>query len=290
MSAWTDVLTVAALQSWLQIAPWLLLAALRWLGCLLWLPGLSAAGVSFRMRVVSAGLLSIVMLPAIVSAVGAGVAESITETTFIGWLAMAVSEFVIGCTLGLAVRLLFSALALAGELIDHQTGVAMRQVLLPARDDTTGPTGSALSWMAAGAILLGPSAGGEFAPVQALLNQFSAMPPGSAAGIPRLTLIIVLVQQSLVLALQVAAPFLAVTSLITLAAGWLGRSSPRLRVDAIATPVRVVVCLALMAAVLPGFGPLFADQFDALCSGASQMLLPSQAQAVSAGVSPAAGS
>lgn len=267
MSAWTDVLTAAALRPWMEWAPVLLLASLRWLGCLLCLPGLGVAGVTVRMRIALALLLSIVMLPA-VSVTGDGRAA---VTSAVEWLGMSVGEFVIGCALGLGVRILFSALALAGELIDHQAGMAVRQVLDPS-GEYGGPIGGALAWMGAAAILLTPPLGGHLTLVAAMLDQFREIPLGSVDRVPGSTLMVVLVQQALSLAVDVAAPMLAAVSLVTLAAGWLGRSTPRLRVETLVAPVRVAVCLAILTIAAPGLRDRLGARLEAAINVDPQLL------------------
>ena len=275
MNDWTDVLTVAALRPWMQIAPGLLLAAVRWLGCLLWLPVLGAAGVTIRMRIALALLLSIVMLPAAILPAGEGAAGQTPGAVIAAWLAAACGEFVLGCMLGLGVRVLFSALAVAGELIDQQAGLVMRQVFDPLGAGEAGPTGGALAWLGVVALLGLPAAEGHLGLVETMLGHFTAVPVGSVAGVPASTLLVVLVEQSLRLALEVAAPVLAVMSLITLAVGWLGRSAPRLRAESLVAPVRAAVCVTILVATVPGAGALFADRLIALGTGSSELLRPS---------------
>ena len=244
----------------------------RWFGCLLWLPAIGASGVTVRMRIALALLLSIVVLPAATTELNTGGIEPLSAATFVLWLAAAAGEFVLGCVLGLGVRVLFSALTLAGELIDQQAGLALRQVLNPVADGETGPTGAALAWLGAAAILLLPPTGGHLALVDAMLQQFTAMPVGVGSVVPNPTFLIALVQQSLNLALDIAAPVLASMSLITLAAGWLGRSAPELRVDSLVAPVRITVCLVVLAAATPGIGDSLSDRLNALIDVGPQLL------------------
>jgi flagellar biosynthetic protein FliR len=262
------VLTAAALQTWMPWAPALLLAGVRWLGCLMWMPGLAPAGVTIRMRVALAVLLSIVMLPAISN----GSSDRIFAATAVEWPGLAIGELAVGTVLGLGVRILFMALALAGELLDRQAGLAVRQVFDPGGDEDSGPIGVTLAWLGAAAVLLATPRGGPFPLVNTMLGQFVVIPLGSVAGAPGSDLLIVLVQQSLCLAIEVAAPLLATMSLITLASGWLGRSAPRLRVDSLVTPVRVAVCLAILATTTPAVHRLLDGRIEAVFNVGPRLL------------------
>ncbi|MBL8849777.1 MAG: flagellar biosynthetic protein FliR [Planctomycetaceae bacterium] len=267
MSAWTEVITAAALQPWMAMAPGLLLAALRWFGCLCWLPALPAA-LTLRMRLVLSLVLAVVVLPA----TGTGwhwIPESgTTSMLVIACLSAAVGELVLGGLLGLGVRITFASLQLAGELIDHQAGLAFQQVLNPLADDSAGPATSTLTWLGVAAFLALPAAGGDLVLADAMLQQFSAIPVGSAS-IDSLegALPMLLVEQSLVLAVRIAGPVLAALSLITTATVLLGRSTPQLPLGSIVGPVRVAMCLALLAGAIPGTTELFADHIEMLTSG-----------------------
>jgi flagellar biosynthetic protein FliR len=249
----------------MAIAPGLLLAALRWFGFLFWLPALATAGINLRMRIALALLLAIVVMPA-TAAARHSVGDLDTPLSIIfGGLAAAGGEFVLGSLLGLGVRVVFSALQLAGELVDQQAGLALQQVLNPVADEGTGPSSAVLIWLGVTAFFAATPSGGDLALADAMLRQFAAIPVGSfTVDASEGSLLVVLVQQALSLAVRVAAPVLAVMSLITMATGWLGRTTPQLQLGPLVAPVRVVVSLALLAAAIPGAAELLTERFDAL--------------------------
>lgn len=260
MNAWSDVITHAALQPWAAMSPALLLAAARWFGFLLWLPALGGAGVSLRMRLGLAILLAIVVLPAITSRQTEIVLAQTPLDGVTQWLLLAVGEFAVGSVLGLGVRALFSALQLAGELIDQQAGLAMQHVINPLADSEAGPTSAVIVWLGLALFFTAAPISGDLALVEVMLQQFAALPVGSSPAIVTSSrLPIVLVQQAASLAFQLAGPVLGALSLISLASAWLGRADPRLQVGPLVAPVRIAVSLALLSAALPGLSGVVTD-------------------------------
>lgn len=266
MSAWTDVINAAVLQPWIAMAPGLLLAAMRWFGCLCWLPALSAA-MTLRMKLAFSVILAIGVLPATGSSLTWLGSSGSTTTVALHVLAAAGGEFVLGSLLGLGVRITFAALQLAGELVDQQAGLALQQVFNPIADGETGSTASTLTWLGIAAFLVSEPVGGHLMLTEAMLQQFAAIPVGSATmeDLPR-SLPLSLVEQSLELAVRVAGPLLAAMSLISTATAFLGRAAPQLPLGSIVAPVRTAVSLLLLAAAIPGTTELLSDQIQALAA------------------------
>lgn len=267
MGAWSDVITTSAVAQWALLAPAFVLAWSRWLGVLIWLPALGGAGVSIRLRIALAMLLAIVVLP-----VTAGSAPSVTSlesllASPILWLGAISTELVLGSLLGLGVRILFSALQLAGELIDIQAGLAVQQVMNPLVDGETGPATTALTWLTVAVVFAAAPGGSDLALVDAMLQQFQTIPVGTSpnsvfdSGLP-----VILLQQALALAIQLAGPVLGAMSLISMATAWLGRSAPNLQVGPLVAPVRAAVSLALLTTAVPEMSVGLEEGIGALLS------------------------
>jgi len=261
MNAWSEVITHAAWQPWATIAPLFLLAGARWFGLLLWLPALGEAGVSLRMRFALAVLLSIVVLPTLTNRPEEMGSASTALGSVAQWLLLVGGELVLGSVMGLGVRVLFSALQLAGELVDQQAGLAVQHVVNPSADPEAGPSSAVLTWLGLALFFTAAPVGGDLALVEVMLRQFSELPVGVSpeAAINDSSLPIVLVRQAAVLAFQLAGPVLGALSLISLATAWLGRAAPSLQVGPLVVPLRIAVSLSLLGAALPGLAGLVAD-------------------------------
>jgi flagellar biosynthetic protein FliR len=277
MSHWTRLPGAAA------AAALVLLAALRWFGMFLALPVVAQA-LTWRQRIAFSLLLAVVSLPVL-----ARTSQTVVEvfpsgglvSDWAGWLMAhgarllpaAVAELGLGAALGLGVRAVLSGVQAAGELLDRQAGLAFSQVFHPATGDDGSPLSQALVLTAVAVFLLLGPFGGHLALTASMLELFESLPAAGALA-PRsvVDLLLVLVQQSLLLALHVAAPLLAVMSLVTLATGWLGRSSPALAAGPLQVPVRVVTCLLILAVSLSGVTGTLADGFQSLLDRAPTLL------------------
>jgi flagellar biosynthetic protein FliR len=211
------------------------------------------------------------VLPAATAGRADIVQNQTTAAVLAHWLALMAGEFAFGCVLGLGVRILFSALQLAGELVDQQAGLAMQQVFNPAVDGESGPIAAAFVWLGLGVFFTASPAGGDLMLVEAMLQQFATIPVGTGlASAIDTRLPIVLVQEAASLAFRVAGPMLGAMSLISMASAWLGRTAPRLQVGPLVAPVRIVVSLALLTAALPGLVDVFAETFGVILKSAAR--------------------
>lgn len=252
-----------------------LLAALRWFGMSLTLPLVSQL-LTLRVRMALALVLGVASLP-MLSASRADALNWLARLaddadapgTWIACglrlLAAGLVELGVGAAVGLGARLVLCGVQAAGELIDHQAGLAFAQVFHPGTDDEATPLGATLGLTAMAVFLLLTPCGGDLALAGAAFDLFAALPVGTATTPrPVLDLVVVLGQQSLMLALNVAAPVLAVMSLVTVAVGWLGRTAPALSAGPVLVPVRIVTCLLILMLSLSGAADVLAERFELL--------------------------
>lgn len=256
---------MAAVFDGIVAGPWLLLASLRWFGLLLTMPGLPQGTAPLRLKAALAILLGIVMLPTIAAATA--------PVPLADWLVLAAVELAVGAAIGTALRIMFAGIRLAGELIDQQAGLPATHSAETSGSESAGPSGQAIVWAATAAFLCLPPVGGHLLLTASMLDLFTALPAGSAQTLDASDLLIVLVQRSLDLALRLAAPVLAVASLITIAAGWLGRSCAAWSLAPLEAPVRVVVCLSVLAVTLSGAADVASHTLQGLLESAPGELL-----------------
>jgi len=165
---------------------------------------------------------------------------------------IAITEFAMGLVLGLGVLITLSGLQLAGELIDQQTGLALGEVSNPGLEINSSITGQFLYLFGVTLLLIAEPFNGHLLLVGSLVETFQTLPVGEAAiTSSTIDLLTTLVHQSLVLGVQVAAPLLAVMSLVALTMGFLGHTVPQLNVLVIGFPVRASISLIVLAVTLP---------------------------------------
>lgn len=158
----------------------------------------------------------------------------------------------VGISLALSIAVFLSGLKLAGEWIDRHSGLGMGQVLNP--DHSSGDSGSAklISLFCIGVILTAMPMNGHLHLVRLILNSFRAIPVElTRLPDPLSSLLIAMMQQSLILGLRIAVPFVVAMSLLDLTLGWIRRSS-RWELASIAFTIRAGTSLLVLAATLPG--------------------------------------
>lgn len=174
---------------------------------------------------------------------------------------LAIAEFGLGIALGLGVLIILSGLQLAGQLIDQQTGVSLGEVFNPEFDSSGSLTGAVLYLLGTLIFIL---TGAHLLLVSALMETFRTLPVGYAiVSMPAIELLQELVQQSLTLSLQIAAPVLGTMVLVGLAMGFLGHTIPQINILVIGFPIRIMVGLLLFGLALTGTGGIIARTLPA---------------------------
>lgn len=170
------------------------------------------------------------------------------------------SEFALGLALGLGVMIVLSGLQLAGELIDQQTGFSLGEISNPGLEINGSITGQFLFLFGVTLLLTAEPFNGHLLLVGSLVETFQTLPVGEAT-LTNSTydLLITLVHQSLVLGIQVAAPLLAVMSLVALTMGFLGHTVPQLNILVIGFPIRTSISLLVIAMTLTGAADLIVE-------------------------------
>ncbi len=175
--------------------------------------------------------------------------------------AAAASELLLGLFMGFVGRLIFAAVEMAGRIMVTEIGlVAGPGFDVPTPDQE--PMPSFLSMFAGLVFFL---VAGHLGVLRAFARSFDFAPAGAAAfGAGAMETLVELTAASIELAVRIAAPFIALNFLVTLAFSILGRAVPRMGVFVMSFPLRVILGLALFA----GSGALLSrylwGEFDAL--------------------------
>jgi flagellar biosynthetic protein FliR len=199
------------------------------------MPLLDGLSVGFRIKAALALVIALLLVPGIDPDGFAGVEGPI------GLGALALREAVFGAAIGLAARLLFVALELAGVFVGYQAGFWLPRTLDPGQ--ATAPDLVAALWsVVAGLVFLALDA--HHLLLAALAASFQ-LPPHPAATLGEE--MIRLSGRIFPLALAFAAPLMLTLWLTDLALGIAQRSVPRLDVLFISFPLKTAVTLAALA-------------------------------------------
>lgn len=219
-----------------------MMAFVRAGGVMAMLPVFSGRNVPIPVRLAVAAFLALVGLQAMR---GAPVIPADVPT-----LGLAVAhELVIGLLMGVGVRLIFFALEMAGQIIANEMGLAVSSQIDPVSQSSSSPVGVALTLFGTLLFLL---SGAHHAVFAAFARSFALMPPGIASfnrGAGE-----VFVQSTgniFLLAVQMAAPLMAMNFVVTLTFAVLSKAAPGVNAFAESFPVRIAAGLVLLGL---GFG------------------------------------
>jgi flagellar biosynthetic protein FliR len=172
------------------------------------------------------------------------------------------SEFLIGLTIGLAVRLLFSGFQIAGELIGTQMGFSAIQLLDPMSHQNT-PLVAQFQLTLGSLVFLSLNA--HLLVVHAIGMSFELVPPfGARLSDSIAGDIIQLAQNMLGVALKLAAPMFATLLIVNAILAILGRAVPQMNIFALSFPITIGAGLISMSLAMPFTLALFEQEFTTL--------------------------
>lgn len=219
-----------------EISTWLLVFAR--LGALLAvLPVLSAREFPVRVRVLLAALVAVLLSPFLPGLPS----EDLATGRLVRLLG---AELCIGLLLGFVCRLVFFALDMAGSIIATEMGLIMPSEINPFTSGQTAAPGMILYWMA---VMLWLSLDLHHWMITAVQRSYALAPIGAAHLNPMLFSDVLQRTAGIFdLAIQIAAPVLGVSLVISLVFSMLGRAVPQMNVFAESFPVRTLVGLLVL--------------------------------------------
>lgn len=230
----------AQLMAWVAPLFW---PFLRTLAVFASAPILSSRSVPMRSKVPMALVIAICMQPAL------PVDQAVVSLTSSAAYGAVVQQLVVGVSIGLAVRIIFSSVEMAGELIGLQMGLNFAGFFDPSTNAQTSTVGRFFGNVS---MLLFLVLNGHLLVIQALAASFYTFPVGgeplAAVGSLRLHELGGLIFHY---GLWIALPMIGMLLFINVVMGIVSRIAPQMNVFAIGFPLTLSVGLLGIAATLP---------------------------------------
>ncbi len=218
-----------------------MMAFIRTGGLFAMLPVFSARGMPVLVRVALAAFLSWTVATTLR-------APAVLPTEIAPLVLAAAHELIIGLLMGLGSRLVFFAVEMAGQLISTEMGLAMSTQLDPMSQSNPTSIGLAMYHLAALLFLL---SGAHHYVLATFLRSFELSPPGMLSFNANAGEVFVRNTGNIFLiAVQIAAPIMAVNFIVTLTFAILGKAAPSMNVFAESFAARILVGLTLLGLTL----------------------------------------
>ena len=181
------------------------------------------------------------------------IAPGLPEPTAGFLVVAAVTEVVIGAALGFVVQVLFTAVQLAGDLIDVTGGFSLQPAYDPLAMTQNSSVGR-LHYLLATTLLF--SSGGHLLIVKGFATSYEGMPVGGSVPTEQIAAVLLTAFSMMFLAaLQIAGPMVAVLLLADVALALLSRAAPALNIFAFGFPVKIMLTLTLLGLTFPLLPP-----------------------------------
>ena len=172
-----------------------------------------------------------------------------------------ICEVLIGVMIGLSIRLLVSALHIAGTVIAMQSGLAMAQAFDPAQG---GQSSLVATFMTLVGVTLVFVTNLHHLMISAMYNSYSLFPIGGDIFIGGFAeLIADTVSNSFKLGIQMSAPIIVYALVFNAGLGIIARLVPQLQVFFVAIPINVTLGFVIMAIVLSAAMQWYLEHIEA---------------------------
>ncbi len=228
------------------------------------LPGLNAPSVPILFRVGLALSASLLLVPAL----GLQAPPFLADGISLG--VAAAGEILLGLLAGMAVRLVFEGVQLAGQIVGYQMGMAIAEVIDPASEDQVALL-SQFNTLFATLIFL--TINGHHAVIRSLVESYALVPPlGFQVNGPVMERLIRLSAEVFVVGLKAGAPIIVALMLSTVSFGLVARTVPQMNIFIVSMPLSIGVGLLFLGLSLPHLAGFIGDLFGGVARNALGLL------------------
>lgn len=163
-------------------------------------------------------------------------------------------QIVIGLAMGFSMRLIFTAVEMAGELAGLQMGLGFASFYDPINSSYTPIVAR---WLGTIAILFFLVTNGHLFMLAGVVESFQALPPGQAMQAAGFREVVNWGGSIFAYAAQISLPLLGALLITNVALGILTRAAPQLNLFAVGFPITMTIGFMVLLMSMPYFAPLF---------------------------------
>ena len=217
------------------------------------MPGIGDNAVPQRIRLSFALLIAMILAPLVYKGVGA------MPATVGGLAGQVIHEILIGLMIGSVLKLFFTAMSTAGEVISMQTTLSFAQTTNPSMGQSSTAVSTFLSMLGL-TLIMATDLHHLF--IGAIVKSYDLFPFTRAVPVnDAATLAVRTVADSFSLGIQLAAPVIVFSLVFNLAVGLVGRVMPAFQIFFVASPLSVILGLSLLALSLGGIAMVWTDRY-----------------------------
>lgn len=185
---------------------------------------------------------------------------NVEYTNILSFAVIAAKEFFVGIIIGYVSFLVFSALYVAGQIIDIQIGFGMVNVLDPTMNTQVPITGNFIYILAT---LFFLTIDGHHILISALFKSYSLLPiNGFEFTEAMVNNAVNIFAEVFVIGFKISIPVLAATLLAEVALGILSKTVPQMNVFVVGIPLKIAIGLLTIFVMMPVFIQIMTVTFD----------------------------
>lgn len=192
-----------------------------------------------------------------------GISLDIMKLNYFEIFSFLISEFIIGLIIGFVITAVFSAIQMAGRIIDINNGFGFSQIVDPVSNINATLTSNFFGLIAMTIFFI---MGGHNLLIGAIVKSYEMLPPGRVEFKPEVIEILIRsFGNILVIGLKIAAPVAASLILTEVALAVMARVIPQIPIFIVGFPLKILVSLVILALIMintvPYLQSLFNDSF-----------------------------
>ncbi|MDO8289015.1 MAG: flagellar biosynthetic protein FliR [Parvibaculum sp.] len=218
------------------------------------MPAIGEASIPMQIRIILSMLLSFILYPLVSESYSA------VPPTVPGLAMTVFYEILIGIFIGMSMRLVMSALHVAGNIIAMQTGLAFAQNIDPSQGTQSALVANFLNMLAVTLIF---ATGLHHLLIAAMRDSYILFQPGDIFPVGDfLQLAVKMMSGAFELGVQLAAPFVVFGLVFYIGIGLLSKLMPQIQIFFIAMPANIGFGLALLFLILGAMMTWFLQGFE----------------------------